>query len=127
MKDGRINDTQITTSGIRFNSTAYAWHARLRQNDKRWSAWCINVSRGSKTERNYDQYIQIDLLTLTKITGIATQGHKFYKISYRRDNGTWVFYQEKDQEAKVRFCTDKIHMARVSSVSYPNLEIQTRF
>ena len=119
MEDGRINDSQITTSGIRVNSTAYGWHARLRQNNKQWSAWCVNVSRGSETKRSYDQYIEIDLLTLTKITGIATQGREvvegcewaeFYKISYRRDNGAWVFYQEKDRQVKERFCTDKIHM-----------------
>ena len=111
MEDGRIKDSQITTSSVRFNTTAYAWYALLCQNNKQWSAWCVN---GSKPH----QYIQIDLLTLKKITGIATQGREAllgckwansYKISYRRDNGTWVFYQGKGQQAKARFYTDKIY------------------
>ena len=75
-------------------------------------AWCPDGSGGKTTERNYDQYIQIDLLKLTKITGIAIQGRQYlrereyvrdYKISYRRDGGVWYFYQEKDENVMVNF------------------------
>ncbi|CAB4023248.1 Hypothetical predicted protein [Paramuricea clavata] len=107
MADGRIKDSQITVSS--FNREAYGWQARLHQNIEIWRAWCPDVCGGKKTEKNYDQYIQIDLLNVTKITGIATQGREYnggrekakdYKLSYRKDGGVWHFYQEKDQDAK---------------------------
>ena len=108
MEDGRIKDSQINvTSVVR---EAYGGQARLRQNISVWGTWCANVSGGKNTESNYDQYIQIDLLNLTKITGIATQGRAFiagtekvkdYKLAYKKDGGEWHFYREKDQTWKV--------------------------
>ncbi len=106
MADRTIKDSQIKTSSVR--RTAYGWQARLRQNIPSWGAWCANTSGGSETKRNYDQYIQIDLLKLTKITGIATQGREYnggieyvkdYKISYSNDSLNWTFYRGKDQAA----------------------------
>ena len=102
----KIKDSQITTSSVLRD--AYGWQARLRQNIPNWGAWCLDVSGGSKTKKNYDQYIEIDLLKLTKITRIATQGRehaigkeyvKDYKISYSKDSFNWIFYREKDQAA----------------------------
>ena len=112
MEDFRIKDSQITTSSVLDGTTAYGWQARLNQNIGDWGAWCPDGSGGKTTEKNYDQYIQIDLLKLTKITGIATQGRQYlggreyprdYKISYRRDGGAWYFYREKDENVKVNF------------------------
>ncbi len=117
MADRTIKDSQITTSSVL--RTAYGWQARLRQNITHWGAWCFNTSRESKTKRNYDQYIQIDLLKLTKITGIATQGREYnggaqfvedYKISYSNDSLSWIFYRGKDQASnetkvdKIKVC-----------------------
>ena len=119
MEDNRINDTQIMASSVRVNSTANGTHARLRQNITQWGAWCPDVSGGSRTELNYDQYIQIDLLTLTKISRIATQGRehaggkewvKYFQISYSRNDGVWNFYQGKTQTEKACFCTKCIHV-----------------
>ncbi len=116
MADRRINDSQITTSS--FTRTAYGWQARLLLNIPAWGAWCPEISGGSETIRNYDQYIKIDLLKLTKITGIATQGRehargrayvKDYKISYSKDSLNWIFYRGKDQasnEPKVDMIKD---------------------
>jgi hypothetical protein len=108
MEDGRIKDSQINvTSVIR---TAEGKQARLHQNIPDWGAWCPDKTGGSTREGNYDQYIQIDLLNLTKITGIATQGREYnggtekvenYTISYKKDGGEWHFYQGKDQTVKV--------------------------
>ena len=104
MADGTIKNSQITTSSVL--RTAYGWQARLRQNIPVWGAWC--VARALSMGWNYDQYIEIDLLKLTKITGIATQGRKYnggkdyvknYKISYSEDSLNWIFYREKDQAA----------------------------
>ena len=108
MADGRIKDSQITVTSV--IGTAYGGQARLRQNIPDWGAWCANVSGGKMIENNYDQYIEIDLLNLTKITRIATQGREYnggreivkdYKISYRKDGGQWHFYRRKDQVVKV--------------------------
>ena len=112
MEDGRIEDSQITASSVIRGRTPYAWLARLNRNIPSWGAWCPDYTGGKKTEKNYDQYIQIDLLNLTKVTGIATQGRSYsrgreyakdYKISYRRDGGIWNFYHGKDQTVKVNF------------------------
>ena len=106
MADRTIEDSQITTSSVL--RTTYGWQARLGQNIPPWGAWCPDTSGGSKTKRNYDQYIQIDLLKLTKITGIATQGREYnggteyvkdYRISYCNDSLNWIFYREKEQPA----------------------------
>ena len=108
MADGRIKDSQITVSS--FFKTAYGGQARLRQNIPMWGAWCPDVSGGKIREKNYDQYIQIDLLNLTKITRIATQGREYnggtewvqdYKLSYRKDGEVWYYYRGKDQAVKV--------------------------
>ena len=110
MEDGSIKNSQITTSSVLKDRTPYGWQARLNKNIPHWGAWCPDISGGKKNERNYDQYIQIDLLNLTRITRIATQGRQHsgaveysrdYKISYRRDGGVWNFYKGKDQTVKV--------------------------
>ena len=108
MEDGRIKKSQITTTGVARGTTARGWQARLNKNIPSYGAWCAYVNIGSKKYRNYDQYIQIDLVNLTTITGIATQGRHpsrgnehvtNYKISYRKDSRKWTFYNEKDQSS----------------------------
>jgi hypothetical protein len=108
MADSRIKDSQIKVSSVL--RTAYGGQARLRQNIPLWGAWCPDASGGKIREKNYDQYIQIDLLNLTKITRIATQGREYnggtemvkdYKIQYRKYGGVWYFYRGKDQAVKV--------------------------
>ena len=112
MEDDRINNSQITTTGTPPRQSAYGWQARLNKNIPKWGAWCVNTSGGMIKRKNYDQYIMIDLLNLTKITGIATQGRqgpkkngnewvRDYKLSYRRDDGVWHFYRGKDNSVKV--------------------------
>ena len=111
MEDRRIKDSQITTSSVLKDKSPYGYQARLNQSILPWGGWCPDVSGGKIYERSYDQYIEIDLLNLTRITGIATQGREYsggreyvknYKISYRRDiERVWNFYQEKDQTVKV--------------------------
>ena len=106
MEDNSIKVSQITTSaGV---TKVTGWYARL---NFVWVEWCPDTSGGMITERNYDQYIQIDLLNLTQIIGIATQGGEYngaayakdFKISYKRDGGIWpwYFYQEKNYTVKV--------------------------
>ena len=108
VKDGKINNSQITTTGV-FRSS-YGWQARLNKNISNGGAWCADTGGGVKNEKNYDQYIMIDLLNLTKITGIATQGRQFqngsewvkdYELSYSRDGTRWEFYTEQVNPVKV--------------------------
>ena len=114
MEDGRIKDSQITNSSVFKGRSSYVWQARLNHSIPPWDGWCPDTSGstsgGKINGKNYDQYIQIDLLTLTKITRIATQGREYlvgreyardYIVSYRRDGGVWNFYREKDQTVKV--------------------------
>ena len=112
MEDGRIKDSQITASSVLKGKSPFPRLARLNRNIPQWGAWCPDRTGGKRTEKNYDQYIQVDLLNLTKITGIATQGRSYrggrscardYKISYRRDGGIWYFYGGKNQTVKVNF------------------------
>ena len=139
MEDNRIKNLQITTSSVikggEQGGSPYGWLARLNRNIPGWGAWCPDVSGGSKTGMKFDQYIQIDLLKLTKITGIATQGREYkgagytknYKISFRRDGGVWHFYQEKDETLKVNL-TDILNLiwcVRILKTSlYNNVNIK---
>ena len=111
IKDGTIRNSQITSSSVIKGKSPFPWLARLNRNISTGGGWCPDTNGGTEiTEKNYDQYIQIDLLNPTKITGIATQGRSYserqeyvkdYKISYSRDRGIWYFYKEKGQSVKV--------------------------
>ena len=110
MENGRIKDSQIQTSSVLRNRTSYGWQARLNQNIPTWGGWCPDISGGSD-QKMYDQYIQIDLVNMTKVTGIATQGRghsggreypKDYKISYSKDGEKWNFFRGKDEAVQVK-------------------------
>ena len=103
MNDGRIKDSQITESSVLKGARATGRQARLRKNISPLGAWCPDVSGGSSTGKNYDQYIEIDLVNLTNITRIATQGRelsggkeyvKDYKISYSMYGQNWHNYRD---------------------------------
>ena len=107
-----MKDSQITAFSIIKGKSPYAWLARLNRNIPFWGAWCPDYTGGKIIGKSYDQYIQIDLVNLTKISGIATQGRSYsggqqyakdYKISYRRDGGIWNFYEGNDRTVKVNF------------------------
>ena len=133
MEDGRIKDSQITNSSVPPGRTSYGWQARLNRNVSGWGGWCPDVTGTKMNEMNYDQYIQIDLLNLTKITGIATQGREHlkgkeyardYKISYKGDGGVWNFYRKKMQ---VKACEGKFDrnsaIKRLTTAFYKMLKI----
>ena len=100
---------KITTSTVTKVPGAYGLY--IGQINYILVEWCPDTSGGKITERSYDQYIEIDLLNLAQIIGIATHGREYngaayyakdYKISYRKDGEEWYFYQEKDQTEKVK-------------------------
>ena len=110
MQDGRIKDSQIKASSMIKGKSPFPRLARLNRNIPSWGGWCPDFTGGKMFEKNYDQYIEIDLVNLTEITGIATQGRSYsggkeyakdYKISYRKDGGEWDFFKKEDKTAKV--------------------------
>jgi hypothetical protein len=84
---------------------------------------------GSWSARHNDnqQWVQIDLLQITTVTGVATQGRNgvdqwvtTYKIEYSTNGVTWSVYKE-DGKDKVFFCPSiYIHTARHISIRQSN-------
>ena len=109
MENDKIKNSQITVSST-FRSSNSGTSARLHRNIRDWGAWCPNMTTTGKENIYYDQYIQIDLLHLTTITKVATQGREYfsgtefvktYQISYSYDNRNWMYYREKSFDVKV--------------------------
>ncbi|XP_040516089.1 coagulation factor V isoform X2 [Gallus gallus] len=97
MENGEIKNTQITASSVK-TSWFSTWEpslARINQKGK------INAWRAKSN--NNQQWLQIDLLTIKKITAIATQGVKSvttenfvktYVILYSNQGSEWKSYTE---------------------------------
>uniref|UniRef100_A0A8U8B4R9 Uncharacterized protein n=1 Tax=Geospiza parvula TaxID=87175 RepID=A0A8U8B4R9_GEOPR len=97
MESGEIKNTQITASSTKTSwfNTWDASLARLNQNGK-MNAWRAKFN-------NNQQWLQIDLLTVKKITAIATQGVtsmsaenfvKTYILLYSNEGFEWKSYTE---------------------------------
>ncbi|ETE62036.1 EGF-like repeat and discoidin I-like domain-containing protein 3, partial [Ophiophagus hannah] len=104
MKSGHIQDYQITASSIfrTLNMDMFTWEPRKARLDKQGkvNAWTSGHSDQS-------QWLQIDLLVPTKVTGIITQGAKdfghvqfvgSYKVAYGNDGQHWTIYQDEKQK-----------------------------
>ncbi|KAM6438830.1 coagulation factor V [Rhynochetos jubatus] len=97
MENGEIKNTQITASSVKtswFNTWEPSF-ARLNQKGK-INAWRAKLN-------NNQQWLQIDLLTIKKITAIATQGVKSiiaenfvktYVIQYSDQGSEWKSYTD---------------------------------
>ncbi|XP_014802831.1 PREDICTED: coagulation factor V isoform X1 [Calidris pugnax] len=97
MENGEIKNTQITASSVK-TSWFNTWDpslARLNQSGK-INAWRAKLN-------NNQQWLQIDLLTIKKITAIATQGVKSvtaenfvktYIILYSDQGSEWKSYTD---------------------------------
>ena len=60
---------------------------------------------GTAETRNEDQYLTIDLVDSTRVTGVGTQGRHGsqeytlkYKLQYSEDGDNWETYMENGQE-----------------------------
>ena len=107
MEDGKIKDSQITASAFTEEARASGRQARLNRNILPDGAWCVDNSKASQGVRSYEQSIKINFMSLTIITGIATQGRsqgteyvKDYKISHCNDGYTWIFYEIKGRNSR---------------------------
>uniref|UniRef100_A0A8C7WZW1 EGF-like repeats and discoidin I-like domains 3a n=1 Tax=Oryzias sinensis TaxID=183150 RepID=A0A8C7WZW1_9TELE len=103
MKSGHIQDYQVTASSIfrTLNMDMFTWEPGKARLDKQGkvNAWTAGHSDQS-------QWLQVDLLVPTKVTGIITQGAKdfghvqfvgSYKIAYSNDGERWNVYQDEKQ------------------------------
>ena len=91
MRNGDIADSQITATTSHDHCDLY-----LSRLDSTIS-WCA-------TSNDQDQYVQVDLLELTHVTGVITQGREnhavqwvtSYKVKYSRDGSSWGTVQDAD-------------------------------
>ena len=95
MQDGRITRASLKASSM-WNALYGPWNGRLqaRNSGSTRGAW---VAR----QRNRYQWIQVDLQTLTRLKGIATQGRydagqwvKTYTVSYSTNGIKFIPYRE---------------------------------
>ncbi|XP_009996574.1 PREDICTED: coagulation factor V [Chaetura pelagica] len=113
MENGEIKNTQITASSVK-TSWFNTWNpslARLNQKGK-INAWRAKLN-------NNQQWLQIDLLTMKKITAIATQGVKSvtaenfvktYVILYSDEGSEWRSYTDGSSSvAKVFLGNENSH------------------
>ena len=91
MQSGRIKNKAVKASSI-VNVKHAAYLARLHRTQRAGlaSAWC-------PSNNNHLQWLQIDLVKTTKVTGIATQGRidknqwvKSYWIKYSQNEANWA-------------------------------------
>ncbi|XP_027720048.1 EGF-like repeat and discoidin I-like domain-containing protein 3 [Vombatus ursinus] len=103
MKSGHIQDYQITASSIfrTLNMDMFTWEPRKARLDKQGK-----VNAWTSGHNDQSQWLQVDLLVPTKVTGIITQGAKdfghvqfvgSYKLAYSNDGEHWTVYQDEKQ------------------------------
>ncbi|XP_048037057.1 EGF-like repeat and discoidin I-like domain-containing protein 3 isoform X2 [Megalobrama amblycephala] len=108
MKTGHIQDYQITSSSVfqTLNMDMFSWEPSKARLDKQGK-----VNAWTSAHNDQSQWLQVDLLITTKITGIITQGAKdfghvqfvgSFKLAFSNDGEKWLVYQdEKQQKDKV--------------------------
>ncbi|KAG7467050.1 hypothetical protein MATL_G00149280 [Megalops atlanticus] len=102
MESGRIKDEQITAS-----STASSWFVGP------WQPWFARLNKQGAVNawqaktNNMQQWLQVELKEVMKITGIVTQGAKSlgtemyvteYTIEYSKNGKTWTKYKEDEHD-----------------------------
>uniref|UniRef100_H3AVX0 EGF like repeats and discoidin domains 3 n=1 Tax=Latimeria chalumnae TaxID=7897 RepID=H3AVX0_LATCH len=104
MKSGHIQDYQITGSSIfrTLNMDMFTWEPGKARLDKQGK---VNAWTSGRSDQS--QWLQVDLLIPTKVTGIITQGAKdfghvqfvgSYKLAYSNNGETWTIYQDEKQK-----------------------------
>ncbi|KAM6984886.1 EGF-like repeat and discoidin I-like domain-containing protein 3 [Aplochiton taeniatus] len=105
LKGGQLLDSQLSASSVHrtLGMGLLSWgpkHGRLDRRGK--------VNAWSAARNDQKQWIQVDLLAPTKITGVITQGAKdfgrvqfvgSYKLAYSNDGIAWTVYQDENQHS----------------------------
>ena len=101
LKDSTIPDKQITASSFykTWGLSAFSWYpfyARL-DNQGKFNAWTAQTNSAS-------EWLQIDLGSLRRVTGIITQGARdfghiqyvaAYRVAYSDDGENWTEYRDQ--------------------------------
>uniref|UniRef100_A0A4W4H8S1 EGF-like repeats and discoidin I-like domains 3a n=1 Tax=Electrophorus electricus TaxID=8005 RepID=A0A4W4H8S1_ELEEL len=104
MKTGQIQDYQITCSSVfhTLSMNMFSWEPSKARLDKQGK---VNAWTSAKNDQS--QWLQVDLLLPTKVTGIITQGAKdfghvqfvgSYKLAFSYDGEKWHIFQDKKQQ-----------------------------
>ncbi|XP_061082766.1 coagulation factor V [Conger conger] len=102
MENGRISDAQITASSVATSWLSGAWQPWLARLNK-----LGNVNAWQAKTNDMQQWLQVELKEVKKITGIVTQGAKSlmtemyvteYTIEYSKDGRTWIKYKEDEDD-----------------------------
>ncbi|KAJ8350373.1 hypothetical protein SKAU_G00255030 [Synaphobranchus kaupii] len=125
MESGRISDLQITASTVAtswFSGPWQPWLARLNRQGA-VNAWQAKAN-------NMQQWLQVELKEVKKITGIVTQGAKSlgtemyveeYTIEYSKDGKTWIKYKEdEDDDDQKVFPGNMDNNGHVKNYIYPS-------
>ncbi|XP_013885500.1 coagulation factor V [Austrofundulus limnaeus] len=122
MESGLIKDHHITAS-----STASSWMSPWKPSLARLNKQgAINAWKAKDSDTN--QWLQVELSRIKKITGIITQGAKsfgkeMYVMSYNlkySDNGiNWTFYSDDDDKAVKVFSGNTNNSDYVKNYIYP--------
>ncbi|KAM4634047.1 EGF-like repeat and discoidin I-like domain-containing protein 3 [Polymixia lowei] len=105
LKSGQVTDSQLSTSSVyrTLGMGLLSWGPGLARLDRRGK-----VNAWSAARNDQKQWIQVDLLAPTKITGVITQGARYfgraqfvgsYKLAYSNDGISWTVYQDETQHA----------------------------
>ena len=121
MEIGAISDSQISaSSGYKKPSAHAASQGRLnfQETSDKAGAWVAATN-------DVNQWLQVDLYQLTKVTRVATQGRNFrsqwpwgshsqwvtkYNLLYSDDDETFQYYMEQGQT------TDKVKILRFANL-----------
>ncbi|XP_055791991.1 EGF-like repeat and discoidin I-like domain-containing protein 3 isoform X2 [Salvelinus fontinalis] len=124
LKGGEVQDFQLTSSSVyrTLGMGLLAWtpnRARL-DNQAKVNAWTAATN-------DQNQWIQVDLLVPTKVTGVVTQGAKdfgrvqfvrSYKLAYSNDGLRWTTYQDQTQHK------DKVFQGNVENDTHRKNSVQ---
>ncbi|KAM9126055.1 lactadherin isoform 1-T1 [Pangshura tecta] len=100
MKSRLISDQQITASSVykTWGIDGFTWYPHYARLDKtgKTNAW-------TALSNDQSEWLQIDLLTQKKVTGVVTQGARdfgyiqyvaAYKVAYSDDGTSWTVYKD---------------------------------
>ena len=104
MQSGEIADEQISSSSDFTQSMSNAEHR------KKYRAWAAREGKDgwiSKGQGN-DQWLQVDLLSKTKVTAIVTTGSRImdnwpkkYKLRFSDDGSTFKEYDKVEEQTTI--------------------------
>ncbi|CAL8266681.1 unnamed protein product [Lota lota] len=123
MENGLIEDHQITASSTATSWMAGPWKPSLARLNLRGT---VNAWQAKNVDMN--QWLQIELTQVKKITGIITQGAKSlgkemyvisYALEYSDDGVHWTQYTDNEEYTSKRFIGNTDNNGHVKNYIYP--------